>query len=414
MSREMKDSEVEWIGSVPKEWNVGKLKSFSEIKSGDYVSKEMYQETGSYSIIGSNGEIGKYNKFNNIDNVIVTGRVGTIGNVQIVGKSWITDNVLIIKNNERYINQKYLSYALKNIDYNNIQTGTAQPLITASKIKEVRLPIPQKYTQIKIANYLDKKVSQIDDIISKQKSLIEKYKAYKQSLITETVIKGLNKNVPMKDSGIEWIGEIPSNWNSIKVKHTCDLKGRIGWQGLKSDEFIEYGPYLITGINFKAGAIDWNTCFHITEERYNEAVQIQIREGDLLITKDGTIGKLAIVKNMPYKTSLNSGVLLIRNISDLYINKFLYYILASNIFWTWYKMNQTGNSTILHLYQEKFKEFEYTLPNKDEQIEIIEYLDKKCSKIDSLLTEKEKLILKLEDYKKSLIYECVTGKREVN
>jgi len=194
----------------------------------------------------------------------------------------------------------------------------------------------------------------------------------------------------------------------------CNLNGRIGWQGLTSAEYKEEGPYLITGTDFKNGRIDWNTCVHITEERYEEAKQIQIRNGDLLITKDGTIGKVAIVSSLDGKASLNSGVLLIRPIKrDLYIIKFMYYVLLSQVFWMWFESTKTGNSTIIHLYQEKFKEFSYALPLLEEQKQIADYLDKKCSSIDKLISNKEKLIEKLTEYKKSLIYECVTGKREI-
>ena len=211
----------------------------------------------------------------------------------------------------------------------------------------------------------------------------------------------------MKPSGIDWIGEIPTDWNIKRIKYLASLKGRIGWQGLTSDEYIDEGPYLITGIDFCNGGIDWENCVHITEERWAEAPEIHIHNGDLLITKDGTIGKVAIVDNLTTKASLNSGVLLIRPQVD-YDKKFLFWVLQSDEFWTWFKLKNAGNSTILHLYQGDFAEFSYTFPMVEEQKAIANYLDAQCSKLDSIIADLEKQIDTLQKYKKSLITETVT------
>ena len=126
---------------------------------------------------------------------------------------------------------------------------------------------------------------------------------------TEAVTKGLDPNAPMKDSGVEWIGQIPEKWEIEKIKYISKLKGRIGWQGLTSSEYMEEGPYLITGTDFIDGKINWKTCTHISNERWEQAAEIKIKNGDLLITKDGSVGKVAIVDNLTEKASLNSGVL---------------------------------------------------------------------------------------------------------
>ena len=280
--------------------------------------------------------------------------------------------------------------------------------------KKQKLPLPQLVVQQRIADYLDSKCSQIDLIIEKQKQIIEKLKEYKTSLITEVVTKGLDPNVEMKDSGIEWIGDIPQNWLLLKLKYNFDLKGRIGWQGLRSDEFIDEGPFLITGTDFVNGYVNWNTCAHISEERYLQDSNIHIKENDLLITKDGTIGKVAIVKYCPSQVSLNSGVAIIRHKGCFpCFSKYFYYILNSNQFDLWFKLSDNGNSTIKHLTQEKFYNFIYTCPSENEQKKIADYLDSKCSQIDISIEKKEQIIDKLREYKKSLIYEVVTGKREV-
>lgn len=211
----------------------------------------------------------------------------------------------------------------------------------------------------------------------------------------------------MKESGINWIGDIPYSWNVKRIKYIAQLKGRIGWQGLTSDEYTDIGPYLITGVDFFNGGINWENCVHITEKRWAEAPEIHIKNGDLLITKDGTVGKVAIVDNLPEKASLNSGVLLIKP-SDEYNKKFLYWVLLSEEFWTWFRLKNAGNSTIVHLYQNDFAEFSYAFPNITEQQAIADFLDKECAQIDSIAADLEKQIELLQQYKKSLITETVT------
>lgn len=211
----------------------------------------------------------------------------------------------------------------------------------------------------------------------------------------------------MKPSGIDWIGEIPQGWNLKRIKYLSTLKGRIGWQGLTADEYVDKGPFLITGTDFINGTINWDTCVHITEERWVEAPEIHIKNGDLLITKDGTVGKVAIVSNLEGKASLNSGVLLIRTFEG-FDKRFLYWTLLSDEFWVWFKLKNAGNSTILHLYQNDFAEFCYTFPNVIEQKAIANFLDKQCSRIDGVINDLEKQIETLQKYKKSLILETVT------
>lgn len=213
----------------------------------------------------------------------------------------------------------------------------------------------------------------------------------------------------MKDSGVAWIGEIPNHWKTLRLKFASWLKGRIGWQGLKSDEYTDEGAYLITGTDFDKGRINWDTCAHITVERFNEDSDIHIQEGDLLITKDGTIGKVAIARDCPAMVSLNSGVMLIRNIrKQKYHDKYLYYILNSNQFLKWYELSQNGASTIKHLYQEQFYNFRFSYPPLPEQEAIAAYLDEKCAVIDDIIAEAKASIEEYKAWKASVIFEAVT------
>ena len=211
----------------------------------------------------------------------------------------------------------------------------------------------------------------------------------------------------MKQTGIRWIGEVPSDWTLLKMKHFSYMKGRIGWQGLTADEFIEEGPYLITGTDFENGHVCWDRCYHISEKRYNEAVPIQVRIGDLLVTKDGTIGKLAYIDELPGKASLNSHLLVIRPIGGKYINKFMYWVLYSSVFQGYYEFESYG-STMDSLSQEKIGEFSFYAPSVSEQKLIADYLDNKCAKLDEIIAAVQQQIDTLKTYKKSLITESVT------
>ena len=213
--------------------------------------------------------------------------------------------------------------------------------------------------------------------------------------------------IRMKESGIDWIGQIPEEWKISKIKFTTQLNGRIGWQGLTSAEYKEEGPYLITGTDFQNGTINFETAVHIDERRWSEASQIQVKNGDLLITKDGTVGKVAIISGLDGKASLNSGVLRIQTIEEI-DRRFLYYVLLSDEFWMWFNYTNSGASTILHLYQNVFDEFTFTFPQKNEQQKIADYLDKKIAQLDRVKRLLEKQIQKLKDYRASLIYEIVT------
>jgi type I restriction enzyme S subunit len=207
----------------------------------------------------------------------------------------------------------------------------------------------------------------------------------------------------------EYIEALPGDWPLERLNNVANLYGRIGWQGLTADEYQDEGPWLVTGTDFQNGKVNWTSCVHISEKRWEEAWQIKLQPNDLLITKDGTVGKLAIVENMPGKASLNSGVIRIvplRN-SD-YSTKYLYYVLQTDVFMEWFKDINAGASTIQHLFQKDFKHFVFPLPPLSEQNIIAERLDKFCERFDEAAATLEKQISLLKRYRASVIHEGVT------
>lgn len=417
-----------WFPSICNNSTLIKIKYVSSFSNGFSFDSNDFDSDGLYNVIRIGDLINE--KINITDcakvnfipstlfkvknnDILIAMSGATIGKIAIATSNdvncFINQRVGVVRS--CYIKNIYYSFLTSKFEeyVNYVNTGSAQPNISGSQI--LNFPIILHKNNL-IFDYLDKKTLIIESLIDKEEKNINELRDFKQSLITKIVLNGLN-NKNFKETNIKWMPSIPKHWSFTKVGANCYLKGRIGWQGLTTDEYKDTGPYLITGTDFNNGKINWNTCVHITERRYNEASHIRVKIGDVLITKDGTVGKVAIIDNLPDKASLNSGVMLMRNINNKYLNKYLYYVLLSNVFWDWFYRDKKENSTIIHLYQEQFEKFSFPIPPKDEQQQIVDYLDKKCDVIDSLIKLKEQKIEKLKEYKKSLIYECVTGRREI-
>ena len=212
-----------------------------------------------------------------------------------------------------------------------------------------------------------------------------------------------------RDSGVEWLGEIPNHWINTKVKFEAYVKARVGWHGLKSDDFTDEGPYLVTGSDFQGTVIDWSQCYHCDLLRYEQDPYIQLKDGDLLITKDGTIGKVALVSNLnnDEKATLNSGIFVIRPLRHNFSTKFYFWLLQSKVFREFVDFNKTG-STIVHLYQDTFVNFEYASPALVDQIQIANFLDHETAKIDSLIEKQQQLIELLKEKRQAVISHAVT------
>ena len=229
---------------------------------------------------------------------ILSGSVGLskwLGAVSPVYYTYYSDNKDINMNYYHYLfHSKEFQRSLLGLgngilmkESNNGKLNTIRMRIPSEKLNRLLFPVPPKSEQLAIAYFLDENVAKIDAIIADTKLSIEELKAYKQSLITEAVTKGLDTNAKMKDSGVEWIGVVPEGWKITRIKYNYYLKGRIGWQGLTSADYIEEGPYLITGTDLVDGKVNWNNAVHISTENYEIAPDIHLKDNDLLISKDG-------------------------------------------------------------------------------------------------------------------------------
>ena len=430
----MKDSGIEWIGEVPEEWGIKPIKHiFGAIGSGttpdsskvEYYdgninwlqSGDLYKKDYVYAVSKTITDLGYRSsaslRIYQAPFLAIAMYGASIGNLAISKiDACVNQAVAVLKGEENIVRFAKLALEISKTELIFAAQGGTQPNINQVLIKNWVIPFPSEIEIKKIADFLDKKVAQLDKIKSLLEEQIKTLEDYRKSLIYETVTKGLDKTVPLKESGIDWIGQIPEGWGITKIKFTTQLNGRIGWQGLTSAEYKEEGPYLITGTDFLDGKINFETAVHIDEKRWFEAKQIQVENGDLLITKDGTVGKVAIIEGLNERASLNSGVLRIQTTENI-SRRFLFYVLKSDVFWLWFNYTNSGASTILHLYQNVFDEFSFTFPNVSEQNQIADFLDKKTEQINQMIAIKKEQIENINKQRQTLIYDYVTGKRRV-
>ena len=433
MTRVMKDSGVDWIGKIPQGWDITKIKNYCKtVFSGGTpdTTRPEYLE-GEISWLPS-GEL---------QNCTITQPVRFITNEGLVNSStkMIPANTTLIAmtgatcGNVGYLtfdscaNQSVTAYIAKDKTYSKFlyyllqsareeillnKTGGAQGGINVSNCKNISVPFLSYVVQQAIADYLDKKCGEIDKVVETEKAVIEKLKEYKQSIITEAVTKGLDKSVTLKDSGIEWIGKIPAHWESMKLKFCTYIRARLGWKGLKAEEYVEEGYPFLSAFNIVNSKLVFEDLNFINQFRYDESPEIKLQESDVLLVKDGAgIGKCAIVENMPKPSTVNGSIAVITT-NNLLKGKFLYYYFLSNLFQAYIDRLKDGMG-VPHLFQSDLREITIVMPKSEEQQQIADYLDKKCSEIDQAIAHKEQVIEKFTEYKKSLIYECVTGKKEV-
>lgn len=409
--REMKDSGVEWIGEIPKNWKICRLKDYAHICNGrDY--SEVLAENGDYPVIGSGGQFAKACEPLYQKESVLLGRKGTIDKPLFVDYPFWTVDTMYYTEIKENVSAKYFYYLCTQIEFDFYQYGSAVPSMTQRDLYNVNFPYPTLDEQRRIANYLDRKCSQIDTIIARQQEVIEKLKTYKLSVITEAVTKGLNPNVPMKDSGIDFIGSIPETWRICRLRNIGTLQNGIS----KGGEFFGHGfPFVSYGDVYRnfslpvqvAGLIDSSD-----EERRNYSVE----SGDIFFTRTSEtieeVGFSSVCEETIPDATFAGFLIRVRPFTNDLVPKFAKYYFRSNHH-RYYLVKQMNLVTRASLGQDLLKSMPVLVPPKEEQTNISAYLDKKCGAIESSIEYKQRVVERLTAYKKSLIYEVVTGKKEV-
>ena len=405
--REMKDSGVEWIGEIPKNWKICRLKDYAHICNGrDY--SEVLDENGDYPVIGSGGQFAKACEPLYQKESVLLGRKGTIDKPLFVDYPFWTVDTMYYTEIKENVSAKYFYYLCTQIEFDFYQYGSAVPSMTQRDLYNVNFPYPTLDEQRRIANYLDRKCSQIDTIIAQQQEVIEKLKAYKLSVITEAVTKGLNPDVPMKDSGVEWIGEIPEHWDFRRIKNCClivDCKNR-------TPDPDPDGEYIVVRTTcIRDGSFSYEGSYHTNAENFKEwTAKGQPQHGDIFFTREAPMGEACLVPDTD-NLCMGQRVMFFRPLDGSYPRYILYSIygpLARE-----YIDSKNKGSTVGHLKLGQVASLPLFYCPPREQSEIANYLDKRCGAIDKIVEKKAEIISRITDYKKSLIYEVVTGKKEV-
>lgn len=403
----MRDSGVAWIGMVPEHWQVQKAKRFVVIANGSDPKTE-----GNIPVYGSGATSFKTCGEYRIGPAVLVGRKGSINNPRYVeGLFWNVDTAFDVKSkNESAFLTKYYFYLSVCFDYNYYGSQTTVPSMTQESYNNMFLPYPPVSVQQCLVDYLGEKCSQIEQIVADIKASIEEYKAWKASIIYEAVTKGLDPHAEMKDSGVEWIGKIPKHWGTTALKRICK---RISDGSHYSPPTTAFGLPYVTAGDIHGKGINYTKCRTISKSDFDLLVKTNCQPhlGDVLLVKDGaTTGRVGLMTDDGPCVLLSSVAMLTPN--DGISSEYLMYLLESDVFQYQIKKTMAG-SAMPRTTLSKLMVYTAILCPFDEQVEIVNYLNAKCSHIEDLISEKLSLISDLESYKKSLIYEVVTGKRKV-
>lgn len=409
----MKYSGVEWIGDIPIHWKLVSVKHLFIIGRGRVIAKTELDDNGDYPVYSSqtknNGVLGFIDTYDyDVSQLTWTTDGANAGTVFLREGKYNCTNVcgtLLPKISN--MSMKYMKYALEYIAIFHKRADTNGFKIMNNEMAVIKILLPLEKEQQKIAAFLDEKVAHIDNIIEDTKKSIENLKFYKQSLIAETVTKGINPNVEMKDSGIEWIGEIPAHWNIMKLSY---LSRKIGDGIHSTPNYDDSGNYyFINGNNFYNKSIIYRKNTQRVNDSEFDKFKIDFDRNTIFISLNGTIGNLAYYNEEKIILGKSAGYIKIKKDID---RGFIYYYLLSAASKTAFDLSFAG-TTINNLSLYTLRNLKVTIPSKEEQVEVSMFLDKKTQHIDLLINQKEKIINELESYKKSLIYEYVTGKKEV-
>tara|TARA_B110000285_G_scaffold96825_1_gene110478 strand:+ start:7137 stop:8441 length:1305 start_codon:yes stop_codon:yes gene_type:complete len=418
-----KDSGLNWIGDVPEHWLVSEYKFVSQVQNGFAFKSAMFDKNVGFPILRirdiTSGNISTFYKGDYSDDYIVQKGdllIGMDGDFNI--RWWDKENILLnqrccrIIENEKAV-KRFLYYSLPfNLQIiNDLTYFTTVKHLSSGDINNAKLPLPSPQEQTQIANYLDHKTGLIDAIIAQKEDLIKKLKEQRQAIINEAVTKGLNKDVKLKDSGIEWLGEIPEHWEVIKLFGLCYLVR--GNSSFKKDELLSNGTYVALqyGKTYKVNEVNEKYKFYVNDEFYKES-QI-VNYGDtIIISTSETIEDLghSVFYNRKDLGLLGGEQLLLKAKNNKINPKYLFY--STKVFLKDLRKNATGVK-VYRFNIHDLKNVFTPVPSILEQNLIVKHIETKSATIDKVIIRSQTSIQKLKEYRQSLISEAVTGKIDV-
>lgn len=428
MARQMKDSGIEWIGEIPETWTLGQLGKYISVHNGDrssnYPTPEELRSEGipfftSFDLnsdeiqMHSDGKYLEQAKYESLAGYkaqlgdIVFCLRGSVGKCSIntrYPEGTVASSLMGIRCHS--IHNKFAFYCLISdligIQNDLVMNGTCAANLSAKNVCKYKIVVPPPDEQARIVAFLDSRCAEIDAVIERTKATIEEYKKLKQAVITEAVTKGVRGARKMKESGIEWIGEIPEEWEVVRGKNLfveTNERSATGEEELLTVSHITgITPRSQKNVNMfmSESLVDYKIC-HVNDIAANTMWMWQ--------------GAIGVSK---YHGVISPSYNVYRQTSDAYDPDYLDYLLRIRPMIDAYNAYSTGiTASRLRLYPEQFLSFFFFVPNREEQYEIVKHLNRMCGEMDNLIAKKTALLTELETYKKSLIYEVVTGKKEV-
>ena len=437
MARQMKDSGYSWIGLIPEEWEVRSVKHFYSMQTGftpDTKKEEYYDDENGYDWVTIGDLTGaKYipkttkshisKEYIEIAKPAVVPKGSllysfklSVGQVAFADRDVYTNEAIASFINNSSVCLDFLFYSSSMIIENANENIYGAKLLNQDLISNAKIVYPPIDEQRRIATFLDTQCAHIDTVIEKTKASIEEYKKLKQAVITQAVTKGVRGDRPMKDSGIEWIGEVPKEWVMQKMNRVCktitDYVASGSFASLAENVvYLDEPDYamLIRTMDVSQKGYEGKPVY-INEHAYKFLENSNLYGGEIILPNIGaSVGDVYIVPKLYERMSLAPNSIMIRTIIS---DRFVYYFFASN----------AGRQSVISIAQSTaqpkfnktdFRQLRIPIPSDEEQKEIADYLDGVIPQLDELIQKKERTVSELETYKKSLIYEYVTGKKEV-
>ena len=429
---EYKDSGVEWLRSIPPHWTSRQLKYLcsyndevlSEVIGGDYEIE--YVDIGSVSasdgisrtetMLFSDAPSRARRIVRDGDVIISTVRtyLEAIASIKEPPANLIASTGFAVIRPNKSLDKGYAAYCLRASGFIKEvvarSVGISYPAINASDLVNIKTPEPPRAEQEKIAAFLDHETAKIDALIEKQQRLIELLKEKRQAVISHAVTKGLNPNAPMKDSGVEWLGEVPTHWHVTKLGWICEF---ISYGFTNPMPTTDEGPYMLTAADIEFGRVNYEEARMTSEDAYRNTLSAKSRpiDGDLLLTKDGTLGRVTVFDGI-HAACISQSIALLRLVQQKVAPEFLSTALMGGDYQRKIILD-AGGTTIKHIYISILAKMNIALPEIEEQHEIVSALKSKLSKIDQLINSAQSVSALLQERRTALISAAVTGKIDV-
>lgn len=418
-----KDSGVEWLGEIPAHWNLVRLKFSTKINMGQSPASEECNLDGvGLPFLQGNAEFGKSNPIPKIfcstarklaqpEDFLLSVRA-PVGALNVADQEYGIGRGLCAITPHTTLNHHYAWYLLEviRIELNMVATGSTYEAVSVDQIGNIHCILPQNPEQRAIASFLDRKTSRIDTLISKKQRLITLLHEKRAALISHTVTKGLDPDVPMKDSGVEWLGEIPVHWVSVAIKHLLEVKDGTH----DTPQFVSPSDntfQLITSKDIKDGQLVFEEAKHISQDDYETIIKrSNVMTNDVIMPMIGTIGNPVVIGD--YNLFAIKNVALFKTCIGNLNSRYLCYFLISNACQTQFKLLYRGGVQDFVSLSVLRNLIVFQMANGEDNL-IANYLDNKTSKIDALISKIQEAIEKLQEYRTALISAAVTGKIDV-